>query len=70
MIIADLPYLVMISDLDEIKGGEQNNDFNNRATAVSLAQADGRETFVVAWTNVYIGRGFSRSQSFSLAQSS
>ena len=69
MILNDLPYLVMISDLDEAKGGEQNNYYNNRAAAVALAYADGSETLVAAGTLVYIGRGFSQSQSFSQAQS-
>ena len=75
MILNDLPYLVMISDLDEVKGGEQNNyydnndDYKSRATAVALAYADGPETFVASGTWVYIGPGFSQSRSFSRAQS-
>ena len=75
MILADLPYLVMISDLDKVKGGEQNNyydnnnDYNNRAAAIAFAYADGSETFVASGTKVYIGGGFSQSQSFSQAQS-
>jgi hypothetical protein len=74
MIIADLPYLMTISDLDRVKGGEQNNyynnnnDYNSRAVAVALAYADGSETFVVAATSVYVGPGISQSQAFAQAQ--
>ena len=70
MIIADLPCLRMISDFDKVKGGEQNNYFDNRAVAVSFSFADGAEAFAVAGTSVYTDAGVAQAQSFDQAQSS
>lgn len=70
MIIADLPCLRMISDFDKVKGGEQNNDYDNIAAAVSYAYADGLEAFAVAGTSVYTDATVAQAQSFAQAQSS
>ncbi len=70
MTIVDLPCLIMISDLDKVKGGKQNNFYDNKATAISHSYADGLEAFSVAGTSVYIDRGISQALSFSEAQSS
>jgi hypothetical protein len=70
MIIADLPCLAIAVDSDEIIGGEQNNDYDNRGAAVALVYADGSEAIAAAGTSVYIDRGVSKVEGFSQAQSS
>jgi hypothetical protein len=69
MIIADLPCLVLISDHDEIIGGKQNFTYDNRAAAVATTQADGVNVVAAAGTSVYLDRGFSKAESFSVAKS-
>ena len=65
MIIADYPYMVVISNLNEIKGGEGDS----KAAATSIAYADGsgsddlKEEFAAAWTSVYAESGMAWSQS-------
>lgn len=70
MMVNDLPYLETISQRDETKGGKQNKYYDNRAAAISSTYADGLETLVASGTSVYVERGYSRSGSFSQAQSS
>ncbi|MEM7594994.1 MAG: hypothetical protein AAF383_26435 [Cyanobacteria bacterium P01_A01_bin.83] len=69
MIISDLPYLKVVSQGDQIVGGQQKDSFDNKAVALSLAYADGSESYAVAGTSIYIDRGFSRSSGFAVAQS-
>lgn len=69
MIIADLSYQRSICDLDRLKGGVQNNYYDNRAAAVSAAYADGLKASAAAGTSTYVDRGYSQSKSFSEAQS-
>ena len=70
MMFTDLPYLETIAARDEIKGGKQNKYYDNRAAATSSTYGDGLETLVASGTSVYVERGYSRSGSFSQAQSS
>lgn len=65
MIIADLTYLVVISDLQEVEGGQKNNYHDNRAAATAYSYADDSETLTAAETSVYVSRGFSRAWSRS-----
>ena len=70
MLLTDLPYLEIISQRNEIKGGKQNKYYDNRAAAISSTYGDGLKTLVASGTSVYVERGYSRSESFSQAQSS
>jgi limonene-1,2-epoxide hydrolase len=69
MIIADLPCLAIAADGDEVIGGKQNDDYDNKGAAVALAYADGSEALAAAGTSVYIDRGVSKVQGFSQAES-
>jgi hypothetical protein len=69
MIIADLPCLAIVADGDEVIGGKQNDDYDNRGAAVASAYADGSEALTAAGTSVYIDRGVSKVEGFSQAQS-
>ena len=70
MIISDLPCLKVVSTCDKIVGGQQQKDsFDNRAVALSLAYADGSESYAVAGTLIYVDRGFAQSSGFAVAQS-
>ena len=70
--INDLVDLTPISAADQVKvkGGSQNNYYDNTALAIAYAYAEGENTVTVAETAVTIDRGFSRAESFSLAQAS
>lgn len=70
--INDLVDLIPISAADQVKvkGGNQNNYYDNTALAIAYAYAEGENTVTVADTSVIIGRGFSRAESFSFAQAS
>lgn len=68
MIIADLPYLQPL-DAKQVLGGQQRTRYDNRAAAIAFTYADSLDGFAVAGTSVFIDRGFSKSASFSVAQS-
>lgn len=70
MNIIDLPYLSPISQAEQVKGAFQYDGYDNRAVALAHSYADGLDVIAVAGTSIYLDRGFSRSQSFSVAQSS
>ncbi len=70
--INDFVDLKPISVDEQVKviGGSQNNYYDNTALAIAYAYAEGKNTVTVADTSVIIGRGYSRADSFSLAQAS